>query len=251
VVYACFGLIAGQVALVHIGLVFGAEVFWKRFLIAWSCLLAALGMWFLGLTSTLRGNTYYDDRLVENLLRVVCSLPLISLAMQLPLWLARVTLGWKFKRKSVANAVSPPVDGNTQLTIRGLLVATAFIAVSLGVARFAPQPERDGAMRLDFWVGIGLFGGAAAIAATFCIVPVFAIFAQRRSLAVGWCQTLIYALLAEFMVVMIAHLGGFSGRIELWDVLGYTTTTLCLAGMIAGGLSLVRWSGHELRGSRS
>jgi hypothetical protein len=64
------------------------------------------------------------------------SVPLVSIAAQLPLWIARQTFGWRLIRGDPKEDAGP-----APLSIRDLLTATLVVALSLALDRLAPSPD--------------------------------------------------------------------------------------------------------------
>src|SRR6185295_16274509 len=70
------------------------------------------------------------------------SVPVVSLAAQTPLWIARQSFGWRLI--PAARMASKDEGGSSRapLTIRRLMIATLVVAASFGVARLATSPDK-------------------------------------------------------------------------------------------------------------
>ncbi len=161
-VYICLGVIPAEAALLSIGLVFGSGSFsWRLFchwgLAALLCLSSVAGLWYL----TPRDIPQYDLMFA---LQVVCLLPLIGLATQAPLWLARFVLGWRF----VGHC--PP---RLRLSLGGVLAAMTVIGAVLGLFCAADLQNRR---KVEFCVTVCVLGTGLAVVAGNAFSP-----AQRTS----------------------------------------------------------------------
>ena len=72
---------------------------------------------------------------------------------QTPLWIARQLLGWRLIRGDPSNDAGP-----APLAIRDLMVATQMVALSLGLARWAPSP--DGEEIEGIWIAMFIMASA-------------------------------------------------------------------------------------------
>src|SRR5690349_4503303 len=87
IVYSGMGLILAQVALVSIMLVFGAEPFWRRLAVHWGAVFFMATCFVAGSYHTWE---FQRGEVQQNVVRLFCSLPAVSLFIQLPLWLVRI-----------------------------------------------------------------------------------------------------------------------------------------------------------------
>ena len=315
-VYACMGLIPAQAGLLSLGLVFGSGTFIRRLLVHWFSVLFLVVVWvngfWLGHDRVLsRGNW-------EDAIRGICVLPLIALATQAPLWLARLALGWRLVgdcpiriRLSIAgllaalavvgavfavsrlasiedrrdmefqftvfvlaaglgiaannlfvfgsrgqrdldaeNLCSANVPA-TQVTIRDLLIATAVIALSLGIARAAPLGPYLQENPQTLWTAVALFAAGSAGASLLAVLPLLLIFA-KMPLPFAWLTTIAYASLYWLGFILLAA-SGILGLplLETQKMIGLATTIGGLACGIAAGLTALRLNGVELKGMSS
>jgi hypothetical protein len=322
-VYSCFGLIPAQGALLSIGLVFGNDRYWRRLLIHWGCVLLLTFCWSIGFLLTNRQGHEVSMRLLEEAARGICALPLISLAIQLPLWLAHKIFGWRLEghsqirihyslrgllaglalvgitlglarysrpnprapeqfwfywftvtvfalglgaavchvlstvlrslRKS-SEAAAVPHDSLpvTQVSIRDLLLTTAMIAVTLGIARAAPMSDAMQANPQHFWLQVGMFAAASAGVSLLGVLPLVAMFRARIPLPFAWILAIGYAL-GYWVFFVLLSASGLLGwpRIEVQRTIGVAVSLVAFAGGIAGGLSLLRLHGVEFTSGRS
>jgi hypothetical protein len=237
IVYSGMGIIAAQVALISMMLVFGTEQFWQRFFVHWVVAVLLVTCCVAVSHLPLVAN---PDTLERNVLRLYGSLPLVSLLIQLPLWFARVVLGWQFERRT--QPPNPKATPRTQMAISDLFTATAVVAVTLGITRVAPISSFEAGTHVTVWFGIGMFGAAAMGVSCFSILPAMFIFSGKIPVSVCWVLTLGYAFFLEllFLVLVFSGIVGFNR--ELTYVIGYTAITFWFAAGIASGLTLLRWN---------
>src|SRR5262249_5434934 len=104
-------------------------------------------------------------------LLVGLSVPLMSIAAQLPLWIARQLFGWRLiqhemTRGELRNCAENDGTGHAPLSIRDLMTATVVVAVALALARLAPSP--DGKPIGMLWA---IMFGAATTVSTMTLLP--------------------------------------------------------------------------------
>src|SRR4029453_2540951 len=102
---------------------------------------------------------------------VALGVPLVSIAAQFPLWVARQWFGWRLVREQ-AEGAEPP------LAIRDLMLATLVVAVSLALARLAPSPDKG-----EMWPVWGVACAVATVISSIALLPAGALL--LRSDAVG------------------------------------------------------------------
>ena len=101
---------------------------------------------------------------------VALGVPLVSIAAQFPLWVARQWFGWRLVRGAAAAAVPEP-----PLAIRDLMVATLVVAASLALARVAPSPDKG-----EVWP-IWAFGFVvASVISSLALVPAGALLMRMQ-----------------------------------------------------------------------
>jgi hypothetical protein len=238
----CYGLMAAQVALLSMYLVFGSDPYWKRLVVHWSCVAVCLAAAFVG-TTLLPSPPPQEGRYVEagsEFLPIVCSLPATLLLLQLPLWIARWLAGWRFHSPQESTGASdPPTKPDAKLAIHDLLSITAVVAITLGAARFMPA----GAIftPVATWLFILIFGIVGGGIAAMIVLPPMSIFSDRRSLASCWVWTLGYAFLAETLMGMPILLLVRESQVATF--LAQIAFVFCLATGVAAGLSMLRLHG--------
>jgi hypothetical protein len=115
---------------------------------------------------------------------VALGVPLVSLAAQFPLWIARQWFGWRLVREQpdAAQSCEPP------LAIRDLMLATVIVAVALALARLAPSPDAGA-----IWPLWGVAVTAASVISTISLLPAGALLLRMRLLSRGLAWSGLYA----------------------------------------------------------
>jgi hypothetical protein len=129
------GCVLAQGNLLAAWLVWGGESFQRRFWSHWKIALGLLLLWLVGLAFVASD----DHELPEIAATVALGVPLVSLAAQTPLWIARQWFGWRLVKRTDDGSV----PRERALSIRDLFVATLVVAASLALARLSPGFQRD------------------------------------------------------------------------------------------------------------
>jgi hypothetical protein len=167
------------------------------------------------------------------------SLPLVSLAAQTPLWIARQSFGWRLIRGE-----GEGVSSRSPLTIRRLMIATLVVASSFGLARVAPLPDDGEAWPI--WAFAFVVAGSFS---TLAILPASAMLMRMRQLRRGLLLTGLYAAsyvsilwLAAFIV---RHFGWFSLP-PLAILVGISSFILSFASTVMLAAVAARARGYRL-----
>ncbi|MEE8452668.1 MAG: hypothetical protein V3R99_12160 [Thermoguttaceae bacterium] len=237
IVYMCFGAIGAQAGLHSVWCVLAPVGPVKRlatgvgtallFLVA-----GALAYLVNASEYSFRYSHYWEDIRVASL-----SLPLVALAVQLPLWAARIWCRWH-----VVHVADPPGQSTYKaLGIRDILVATGVVAMALSAAQLAtPDGVSNGAAVL---LPLLTVAGAAAAISLFTTLPVVAatLHASRP-----W-RAIICVLLLQVMILL-----GILSIVALFDVFrtkGGVSLTFVAIGFVAclnGVMMAARALGYRL-----
>ena len=232
------GVIFSEGGILTLWLVWGPGDLIRRLVMHWfvACgLFLAWGTGFLVAVADGPGGGF----VAEVLGTAVCSLPLISLAAQLPLWPLRTHFGWRVERPAHAGD-----DHRSQaLSIRDLLLGTVVTAVTLGCARLTP-------LRLEaatvFWLRWSIIALAITVISAVSLIPalLFLLRSKERTTAVG--SLCVYAGLAALVVFafVAASTGGRSIPVEAFLVMGLAICSYI--GGLAIPLLMVRGRGYRL-----
>jgi hypothetical protein len=174
-------------------------------------------------------------------------LPLIALGIQVPLWVVRYWLRWRFVR-----ADDDPADaGMTTLRIQHILWGTAWVALALGAARLANPEETD--TEGAFLIGMLIAVAVLLLISAATVLPLLVATLYARSLRfslsvvafVCLAAAIAFGLVAAFMVPgpPPPPVGLFATGLSGACILGY-------AGGLTGVLLIVRKLGYRLQWGR-
>lgn len=171
-------------------------------------------------------------------LRGQLALPLVFAVAQLPLWLLRLTLGWRVVRSGVGEVTD--TRETRQFGVQDLLALTAAMAVMLGLARLSvsstPNAHVD-AMSVMWSVVVGV-GLVLAVVNTFLLPACVWTGLRVRELPMAIAGLAGYGLLLFLLIaVVVAFLsqGSASSDAGAW-ILAFLAISL---GLIFG---VLRWA---------
>jgi hypothetical protein len=130
ILLAIVGCVLAQGCLLAAWLAWSDQPFWRRFRRHWIVAAILYLVWAAGLAIS------HPSQFLVAFSAVGLSVPLVSLAAQLPLWIARQMFGWRLIRGDAHDDAGP-----APLSIRDLLTATFVIALTLALDRLAPSPD--------------------------------------------------------------------------------------------------------------
>ena len=235
-VYTCFGALGAQGALHAVWCVLAPVGFVKRLAVGVVTGLVLFGAWAVGLAVSGQFPTHSRWEFVRA--GLLC-LPLIAIAIQSPLWLARACFGWRLARGE------DPIrqSGTGTFGIRDILIATAVLALALSAARLAVPDEvsSDDEFLLPLAIAALVVAGVSLL--TTPPVVVATLRARRTWLA------LPVALLSEFIMVLgfglvLRVIGGYLPPRQ--EYLGVAFTVGGFFACLAGALLVVRRFDYRL-----
>lgn len=227
-----FGVFWGQLAGLCGVIVFGEFRFWLRLLVVWA-LGCSLGLSFMTGFILIEG---WPGDLGKVLRVILCGLPMVALATQLPLWAARFYLGWRIVRPT-DNFQSPQ-----PLSIGDIFNGTAVAALTVGAARFVPH---DGFSDVAFWTGWAIAVPSIAGISLISVLPALYLVLRLQQIAIGCIALPVYALVAA--VVTLIVIGVVSQRAPDDEaIVVFPVMLLTYAAMLLGLLGLMRWRGYRL-----
>jgi hypothetical protein len=137
-VFGTVGCVLAQGCLLAAFLAWSDGPFLWRLRVHWLVALGLYLIWLVGLVLA-----FYRDPGAPNMAAsVALGVPLVSVAAQFPLWLARQFWGWRLVREQ-ADHMAADMVADRKLAIRDLMLATLVVAVSLALARLAPLDGKD------------------------------------------------------------------------------------------------------------
>jgi hypothetical protein len=229
---AIVGCVLAQGNLLAAWLAWSDQPFWQRLTRHWIVAAILYLVWVAGLAL----GQLNQFALVSSF--VGLSVPLVSIAAQTPLWIARQTFGWRLIRGEEKNDTGPG-----PLSIRDLMTATVLVAVALALARWAPSPDGK---ELGF-VWIVMFGVTSAIS-SITVLPAAAMLLRARRFRRGLVFAGLYASFwvgLVWLVVLTARHEGFSVP-PLAVVVGVSSLIVSFAGTVMLAAAAARARGYRL-----
>jgi hypothetical protein len=145
-----------------------------------------------------------DSHFSESSIVVGLFVPLVSLAAQTPLWIARQSFGWRLVRGAGEQS-----SGRSPLTIRRLMLATLVAAATFGLARSAPPI--DNGPQWPMWAFAFVVAGGFS---TLAILPASAMLMRtqqlRRGLLLAALHAASYVAIIWLTAFTIRHFGWFT-----------------------------------------
>ncbi|HEX5104670.1 MAG TPA: hypothetical protein VFV87_12705 [Pirellulaceae bacterium] len=233
-VYWLFGAIAAQPAVLSAWLVWGSGSFWKRLALHWGAAYGLAILWLIGAVAA-EGPRDGD---IRNALEIVpFSLPLLGLAIQLPLWAARMGFGWRLVDSCADDPRPRP------LAIRDLMVGTVIVAVSLAAAKLAEGMDRG----LEGWLVWAILAPSVAGISLIAVLPVAAWILRQRNLVMGMVLTAVYAAIAVAVTWVVMYVIERNFFWVNWrDMLGLAVTIFSFAATLAVAALAARVAGFRL-----
>jgi hypothetical protein len=203
--------------------------FLRRLFVHWGIAAGLCSIWLAALAIFVKPQ---DAIFVQS--SIVLAVPLVSLAAQSPLWLARQLFGWRLVRESDGGGIAP----DPKLTIRDLLLAMLVVGGALGLGRLLPQIQQNGM----FWIIFCAACVLTAVISSIGMLPAGAILMRQRPLSRALAYSGVYAgsLIGLLWLIVIITYFTAPQQLEPYFVylrmtslmLGYGAT-LILAGVAA------------------
>jgi hypothetical protein len=235
-VFGCIGVMLAEGFVLAAYLVWGSGQFWQRFALHWlvACVLGMI--WLFG---ALAAEGPRDRDIREVLENVPMSLPLASLAVQLPLWIARLYFGWRLVDRCADPAPERP------LAIRDFLVGMVVVAVSLAGARLAEEMLLHST---EGWLLWAAFVPSLAGISLVSVLPVAVWLLRLRDLSIGLICIPIQTMFAILVTVIIVAIS--EHRLRLEEVLIVATIIVSFAVTLSLAALAARAAGFSLKTDR-
>jgi hypothetical protein len=190
------GIIASQIGALSAALVFGGRGFLLRLIGMWGVGLFLFACWAAGVlyTDGLRGHRSWPWELFGD---VGLALPLISLAIQAPLWMLKLHFGWRIELP----AESLPAGRRQPYSIRDILLGTLVTALSITAVRFVVDSRQD--LDEGFWAVWGIGAAFFAGASLLVLVPLLALTLRINRPAVAFGSAAAYAVTAGILAALL------------------------------------------------
>jgi len=230
---AIVGCVLAQGCLLAAWLAWSDRPFWQRITRHWIVAAILFLVWMAGVAvsplSKFSQVSYF----------VGFSVPLVSIAAQMPLWIARQSFGWRLIRGDVKDDAR-----RAALSIRDLMLATVLVAVALALARLAPSP--DGKPIGDIW--IIMFVVATTVSA-ITLLPASPLLLRRQPLERGILFAGLYAALwagLPWLVVVVAWDRGLFSPPPVPLLVGLSCLILSFAATVIVVAAAARARGYRL-----
>jgi len=239
---ATVGCTLAQGCLLAAWLAWGDQPFWQRLLRHWLVAAMLYLVWVAGLA------VGQPDQFHLSMM-VGLSVPLMSIAAQLPLWIARQTFGWRLipcERKPGERKPGEEHNDSRRatLSIRDLMMATVVVAVALALARYAPSP--DGKPIGMLWV---IMVVVATTVSTMTLLPVSPALMRTpqfgRGVLIAWLYAAFWLALG-WMIVLIIWRRGLRPPPPLAVLIGFSCLIISFAATVILAAAAARSCSYRL-----
>ncbi|HZL89666.1 MAG TPA: hypothetical protein VFB96_14980 [Pirellulaceae bacterium] len=235
------GCVLAQGNLLAAWLAWGDEPFLRRLLTHWKIAAGLYLVWLVGFGLVALTN----NRLPPQIAAVVAlGVPLVSLAAQFPLWLARQIFGWRLVREQAEAA--PPSE--PPLAIRDLMLATLIVAVALALARLAPSLDAG-----EMWPVWGVAVFVACVISSISLLPAGALLLRSRLLSRALQWSVLYAaawIALPWIIVAVVRLYGSVNLPPRALFVGLSNLMFTFAATVTLTAAIARDRGYRLTGGR-
>lgn len=245
-IYLWLGFIAAQVGLHTVWCVLAPVAIYTRFAVATVAGFVWFVAWAIGFGATMPGDRFLNDEFQIITLGVLLCLPLVIVALQAPLWLARFWLRWRICHTSEG----PAETVTASFRIRHIMFFTAAAALALAMVRLATSVAGEPELLFNMMVG-------AVWAMTNGLLILLPMLIATLKSGRLWLSLPLAVLLgcgayAAFAVAGILISGSPPDQETLWGIAG---TLGSLYFCLTSALLVFRWLGYRLvwgrRGSSS
>jgi hypothetical protein len=244
---ATVGCTLAQGCLLAAWLAWGSQPFWQRALRHWIVAAILYLVWVAGLWLA-RQALGQPDQFRQVSMMVGLSVPLMSIAAQLPLWMARQMFGWRLIHHEMRPGEENKGPRRAPLSIRDLMTATVVVAVALALARLAPSP--DGKPIGMLWV---IMFTAATTVSTMTLLPVGPLLMRTPRLGRGVLLACLYAAFwigLLWLIVLVAWGRGLFPPPPLAVLIGLSFLILSFAATVVLAAAAARSRGYRLISGR-
>jgi hypothetical protein len=239
------GFVFGQVMALAAWLVWNEGPFLRRLAIHWGIAFGLAAAFFCGLIAALVADSISRiDFKNAGLAFVVCTLPAVSLAAQLPFWPLRTYFGWRVHRTLEGASLA-----GRPLTILDMFFGTAVVGATLGLARLITSLFPNEFFPPLMWIQLAVYGALWSIASLFIGIPTIFCIMRSTNLARGIAALGGYLLFGLVLLIGIpSALRGIVAPLESSVTL--TLGTFTLAATFSAPLLVLRACGYRLTRTR-
>ena len=239
VTFGIVGCVLAQGNLLAAWLAWSDGPFLRRLLAHWKIAAGLYLVWLVGFGLAVAGGRVPPIIAAT----VALGVPLVSIAAQLPLWVARQWFGWRLVREQAEAApLEPP------LAIRDLMLATLVVAVSLALARLAPSPDAG-----EMWPVWGVAFAVATVISSIALLPAGALLLRMQPFSRGLVWGGLYALgwiALPWIIVAVLHVTGSVMLPPLAIFVGLSSLMITFAATLILTAVIARDRGYRLTSGR-
>jgi hypothetical protein len=241
-VYASAGGMMAQGGILSVVAVFLRASFWLRMGAFCAATLLAWMFWALGmLFNSHILNGYSTASYLDELRLGVFGLPLLAVAIQMPLWTIRLYRGWELRHSQLRQPAQP-------LRILDYLLCMGAVAVAIASARWAVKPAE---MNTDYWTGFGIACAVAAGISLVSVPPALWLLFRWTNAWLGYAALIVYSATATALTLAVLEyintvIWQRSSGIRPWGAIGIGTVFVSFGGFLGGALFLLRATGFFL-----
>lgn len=231
-VFWCVGVMLAEGFVLAAWLAWGDRPFWQRLLLHWVAAAVLGTVWLLGAIAM----AGFRDGDIRDALEVIpFSLPLFSLAIQLPLWIARYYFGWRLVDTCADPSAARPMG------TRDLMLGTVIVAVSLALARLAEGMNDNS----EGWLVWAILTPSVAGISLVSVLPVAAGLLHSKNVAIGLICIPIQTMVAFVVTVTIAAMSA-PRSFNLRDVFFIASIIFGFAATLTASALAARAAGFRL-----
>ena len=230
---AIVGCVLAQGCLLAAWLAWSDQPFWRRLTRHWIIAAILYLVWAAGLAVS-RPSQFAPTGFFVGL-----SVPVVSIAAQMPLWIARQTFGWRLIRGDPKNDA-----GLAPLSIRDLMMATGLVALALALARWAPSP--DGKEIGMIWVIMCVMASAVS---TISLLPASVLLLRTQPFQRGILFAGLYAAFWVGLLWLVVLVGRHQGLFRTPPqpvIVGVSCLIVSFATTVMLAAAAVRARGYRL-----
>jgi len=232
-VFAFFGIIGAQAAVLSVWLVWSTGPFLWRLLIHWGIAGVCCWAWIAGLATVARGTELIDGHCA-----LALAVALVSAAVQAPLWLMRQIFAWRLVRAGSCEEAVPEKAS----TVGNLMLAMTIAAVAAALARLVPINAPPSDVATEWSIGMGMAAAASALS----ILPISAALLWQRNIGWGIALSLLYTALAVLVLCMIVLAVNHTIMPYIDDLVVGSTVFVSLGTMLILSAIAARGLGYRL-----
>lgn len=236
------GLIGGQIGALSGALVWSRGIFFIRLALLWLIGATLFGCWYAGHYVAI-GPDWHTPWRYEIERAIACSLPLISLAVQIPQWMARFYFGWRVESPESVAVASPQY-----LSIRDLFTGTVIAALTVTAVRFSQDAEH---LTTEVWIAWAIAVGILAVISALVTLPLLVLILRGHHAL--WALLFIAIgspLLAGATIYTIMQVDGVDGGPDTRAIVIFLLAATACVATTSAPLWLARLGEYRLKMGR-